>query len=123
MLCGIPGSGKSRFLRERLFDSHVRIARSLLETPQRERVLLRACVDTLQPFVVDEVNATAADRRPFVEAATAAGYRIVGYWFEPREGIDPPTLEEGFDEVHRVTLTDDGFEVADAAPAGSSRSG
>jgi len=60
----------------------VRISRDLLRTANRERVFLRACVETRQPFVVDKVNATRADRATFVGPALAAGFRAVAYWLD-----------------------------------------
>ena len=128
VLCGIPGSGKSWFYRERFFDTHVRISRDLLRTPHRERVFLEACLETRQPFVVDKMNATAKDREPYITAARAAGFTVVAYWLDtpPRVAIarnsartgrarvpipailgtlkrlQPPSEAEGFDAVHVV---------------------
>jgi predicted kinase len=143
ILCGVQGSGKSTFFRERFFDTHVRISRDLLRTPNRERVFLAACLETLQPFVVDKVNMTAADRRVYVQPALEAGYRAVAYWLdvpaddavarnERREGkaqvpvkailgthkrLEPPSPEEGFAAVYRVTVAADGFAVTAWPPA------
>lgn len=64
MMCGIQGAGKSTFVRERFFETHVRISRDLLRTAHRESRFLDACLETRQPFVVDKVNATRADRSP-----------------------------------------------------------
>lgn len=138
IVCGIQGAGKSTFVRERFFETHVRISRDLLRTANRERVFLRACLDTRQPFVVDKVNATRADRAQFVQPALEAGFRAVAYWLDvrprdalarnagragrariPVQGIlgaykrlEVPHAEEGFAEIWRVELGAKGFVVA-----------
>jgi predicted kinase len=128
LLVGLQGSGKSTLYRERFFDTHVRISQDLLRTRHRQARFLEVCLDTRMPFVVDKVNATAAERRPVVEAARAAGFRVVAYLlstaprtaaernaarperarvppaaiFGTAKRLEPPRAEEGFDEVHVV---------------------
>jgi predicted kinase len=145
ILCGIPGSGKSRFYRERFFDTHLRINLDMLRTRGREQHLLAACLAGRQRFVIDNTNVTAAERRQYVEAARAAGFRAIAYWLDvaPTQAIarnqqragraqvragaivdthkrmQPPRRAEGFDEVHRVTVDGQGqFQVEpDAGPS------
>ena len=50
---GVQGSGKSSFYKERFFRTHVRINLDMLKTRHREGRFLRMCVETRQPFVVD----------------------------------------------------------------------
>ena len=50
ILCGIQGSGKSTFCRERLFHTHVRINMDMLQSRHRETILLTACLNAKQPF-------------------------------------------------------------------------
>ncbi len=138
---GILGSGKSSFFKERFYDTHVRISRDLLKTAHREREFFETCLRTKQRFVIDKVNATAKERSDYVQRAKAAGYHVVGYYFQctPQEAIarnnqragkarvpvpgilsaykrmEPPTLSEGFDELYWVRLTPENrFEVAPA---------
>lgn len=139
IFCGVQASGKSTFYAQRFFDSHLRISRDLLRTPHREAIFLTACLDTRMPFVVDKMNVTRADRRPYVERAQAAGFRVTGYWFDagPHEAVErnaaragsarvpvrailgthkrlqPPSYAEGFETLQRVTIAarDGGFVV------------
>lgn len=136
---GIQGSGKSSFFAERFFDTHVRISLDVLRTRARERRLVEACIAAKQRFVVDNTNPTRADRERYLPPARSAGFRAIAYWFDVdieeckkrnagREGrkavpvvaimrtrakLEPPILDEGFDEVHRVTLGAGGEFVVD----------
>jgi len=149
LLVGIQGSGKSTFYRERFFDTHVRISLDLLRTRHREQALLRFCLETAQPFVVDKTNVRMAERARYIAPARAAGFRVVGYFFEPDPAgcfernqrrqqpipaaglfgtlrrLQRPMLEEGFDELYRVLLRPEGgFDVSVAAsPAPSAAPG
>ena len=89
VFCGIQASGKTTFYLQGFFQSHVRLNLDMLKTRHRERVLLNACLETGQRFVVDNTNPTASERRRYVEPAMAAGFRVVGYFFAtpPREAI------------------------------------
>ncbi len=130
IFCGIQASGKTTFYRERFFDTHVRISLDMLRTRHREAILLRACLEAKQPFVVDNTNPTIAERAKYIEPARKAGFRVVGYYFRPdlsgciarnerRAGrervpvkaivgtarrLQPPTSAEGFDAVYTVAL-------------------
>jgi predicted kinase len=137
LFIGLQASGKSSFFRERFFATHIRVNLDMLKTRFRERQLLETCLRIQQAFVIDNTNPTKEDRRPFVEAAKAAGFRIVGYYFQSkiedcksRNGARPtieripvlgllrtyanlelPGYDEGFDELFYVRLNDDGFVV------------
>jgi predicted kinase len=138
VLCGIQASGKSTFCRERFFSSHIRLNLDMLKTRHREDVLLRACIEGKQPFVVDNTNPSRADRGRYIAAAKAAGFRVAGYYFESkvsdalvRNGGRPepqqvpdvaikgtsarfelPALSEGFDALFYVRLAPGGgFDV------------
>jgi len=139
---GIQGSGKSHFYRERFFNSHVRISLDLLKTRGRERRLVELCFETQQPFVVDNTNATVANRAFYIETAKARGSRVVGYFFEPsvtealkrnerRTGtgrvpkvaiyatlkrLQRPSFREGFDELFFVKVGADGTFATESWP-------
>ena len=136
---GIQGSGKSSFFRERFFDTHVRINLDMLRTRRREELLVSACLEGGQPFVIDNTNPLPSDRARYLEPARAAGFRTVAYFFEAslREAMQrnnlragkqrvpapavaaafkklvPPSADEGFDEIYTVKLiAHSGFVVA-----------
>jgi predicted kinase len=138
IFCGIQGSGKSTFFRERFFHSHVRLNLDMLHTRNREDVLLHACLAAQQPFVVDNTNVTRQKRDRYVALARAAGFRVVLYYFESKVGpalernaardqshrvpdaavlgtaakLEIPMRDEGYDAMHHVRLlSPSGFEV------------
>ncbi len=126
---GIQGSGKSTFYREKFFDTHVRISLDLLKTRTREREFLATCLRTGQKFVVDNTNVRVEQRREYIAIAQAAGFRVIGYFFDtplrtalarngarkdgaviPVPGVigtykrlERPTLDEGFAELHVIS--------------------
>ena len=135
LFIGLQASGKSSFFRERFFATHVRISLDLLRTRNRERRLLGVCLETQQPFVIDNTNPTREDRARYIAAAKSARFSVAGYYFRsqvsecltrnqqrrepvPDVGIlstasklERPALEEGFDHLRYVRLTESGFVV------------
>jgi AAA domain len=115
IFCGVQGSGKTTLYRDRFLETHARVSMDMLRTRAREAAFLQVCLETRQPFVVDNTNPTAVDRRRYVEPARAAGFRVIGYLIEadaPRSVNAPPWAgratagrlvrpapEEGFDEL------------------------
>ena len=84
ILVGIQGTGKSTFCRERLFHTHVRINLDMLQSRHRETLLLTACLNAKQSFVVDNTNPTREERARYIAASRAAGFRVTGYYFESK---------------------------------------
>ena len=84
ILIGIQGTGKSTFCRERLFHSHVRINMDMLQSRHRETLILAACLNAKQSFAVDNTNPTREERARYISAARAAGFKVVGYYFESK---------------------------------------
>jgi predicted kinase len=131
---GIQVTGKSTFYQARFFKTHVRINLDMLRTRHRERVLLKACIDAKQPLVIDNTNPSAADRARYIQPSKAAGFRVIGYYFQsdlseaiernaartgreriPEAGLrdalrrlQPPSLAEGFDELYIVKIAENG---------------
>ena len=134
VLCGLQGAGKSTLYRRRWQASHVRISMDELGTRAREAALLEECLADGRPFVVDNTNPTAADRRRYIAPAREAGFRVIGYLVDAdaaealgrnaaREGraripersvggtarrFLRPAPEEGFDELWHATAAPGG---------------
>jgi predicted kinase len=134
VFCGVQGSGKTTLYRDRFLATHVRVSMDLLRTRHREAAFVAVCLETRQPFVVDNTNPTPADRRRYLEPAREAGFRTVGYLVEvdPAEALGRnaertgraripvsgvagtarrllrPTPEEGFDELWHATAAPGG---------------
>lgn len=140
LFVGIQAAGKSTFYRRQFFDTHLRLNLDMLRTRHRERTLLTACLQTQQRLVIDNTNPSVAERAAYIGPARAAGYRVIGYFFEPDprgcamrnknrarqippaglfgtlKRLERPTLAEGFDMLYRVDLLESGaFAVSDYA--------
>lgn len=139
ILIGIPATGKSTFCHERLAGSHITISLDILKTRKREQEKLAACITGRVPFVIDNTNASPAERGKFIVPAKAAGYQVVGYYFSSkvedalernrqREGaarireqgilgaagrLVLPGRDEGFDELWYVRMDGSGGFVVE----------
>ncbi len=129
ILVGLPGAGKSTFVR-RHFPDHRHVSKDSLPPGARNKqarqdAMLRAALEAGRSVVVDNTNVTVADRASIIGIARACGARIVGIYLdvpvreaiarnERREGrarvpkvaiftaakrLVPPVTEEGFDEL------------------------
>lgn len=127
---GIQGAGKSTFFKTYFSDTHIRINLDMLKTKHREKLLIEACFQAKQPFVIDKTNATIEARAKYIFLARAYGFYVVGYYFAsnladaiarnnqrqgrekiPEKGIlatynrlQIPSLAEGFDELFYVRI-------------------
>lgn len=81
---GIQACGKSRFYKENFIDTHIRINLDMLKTRNRENIILSACIEAKQPFVIDNTNPTILSRCLYIEKAKKAKFQIVGYYFESK---------------------------------------
>lgn len=129
---GIQATGKSTFYKTQFYGTHVRINLDMLKTRNREDKLFQTCLEIKQHCVIDNTNPTRQDRARYIDAAKAAGFRMVGYYFESRvaealscnlkreTGVVPdkgilatykrlelPKRDEGFDELFYVRLLGD----------------
>ena len=131
LLMGVQAAGKSTFCKHRFWETHVRINLDMLRTRFREEILVRACFEAKQPFVVDNTNPTKADRQRYIPDAKECGFKIVGYYLSseieaalernaarekviPEKGvlrtfgkIEAPTKAEGFDELYQARIDPD----------------
>lgn len=137
MFIGIPGSGKSTFYMKNFFNSHVRISLDLLKTRFKESKYFELGLDLQQKMVIDNTNVTTTERKKYIGPAKIKKYKVTGYYFESkvRECIDRnearsdkinkigilskykdlqiPSYEEGFDDLHYVSIESDVFKVRD----------
>jgi predicted kinase len=131
---GIQATGKSTFYASRFQRTHVRINLDMLRTRRREAILLQACLDANQSFVIDNTNPTREDRARYLIPARERGFRTIGCYFRSsvsdairrnsgRQGdecvpelairgtsarLELPSLAEGFDELLYITQTGSG---------------
>jgi len=134
LFVGIQAAGKSTFYARGFFKTHIRLNLDMLHTRHREAILLNACLEAKQPFVIDNTNPTIIDWARYVIPASAYHFRVIGYYFQtsvqaalrrnvnrsageriPDKGLlgtykrlQVPTLKEGFDQLFYVHLTDAG---------------
>ena len=127
---GIQATGKTTFYKQRFFETHIRISLDMLKTRTRETLLLKACLNAKQPFVVDNTNIKKEDRQRYIELAKPLGFRVVCYYFPavvkevlarnkqrtgkaviPVPGIfgslkrlQAPNLDEGFNALYQVSI-------------------
>jgi predicted kinase len=142
LLIGLQGSGKSSFYRERFAATHALVSKDLFPNARnrekRQRRELEAAWTAGHPTVLDNTNATRADRAPVIAAARKLGLRVVGYYFESKvddclrrnrareapvpevaifstiKRLERPGRDEGFDVLHHVKLAEGGgFAVTD----------
>jgi predicted kinase len=131
---GVQATGKSTFYKQMLSDTHIRINLDMLKSRNREQILLNACFQARQSFVVDNTNLTIEGRKRYILPAKQAKFEVIGYYFEskissslqrnqqrlgkqriPEAGIRAayhklqiPTLEEGFDKLYYVKIDPQG---------------
>ena len=137
---GLQASGKSSFYLQHFYKSHVRINLDMLRTRYRERLILQACLEAKQSFVIDNTNPSSEDRARYLQPALDAGFDVVGYYFSSkladclkrnanRQGkeripdagvrgtaarLELPKLAEGFSRLYFVSHAEKGeFEVKD----------
>ena len=148
ILIGLQASGKSTFFRERFAQTHDHVSKDLLrgnrQAERRQQELLRASLSAGRSVVVDNTHATVASRARVIAVARERGARVTGYYFETesahalrrnrlREGparvpdvaifatrkrLEPPSLDEGFDQLWLVRLDENrgAFEISKAHP-------
>lgn len=138
LFIGIPASGKSTFYQRVLADRNLDyVSLDALRTRAREKAAFEAALAARRSVAVDNTNVTKALRTRYLAPAKAAGYRVVGLFFqsvvadclarnEQREGkakvkrlavlgmsaqLELPSKDEGFDHLFFVRITDGLFEI------------
>jgi len=136
VLVGLQASGKTSFYRAHFAETHVHVSKDLLRNnrrpERRQRVLIREALAAGRNVVVDNTNSTREQRAPLIAIGREFGVRIIAWYLEStvadsvrrnrlREGraripdvgiyataarLEPPALEEGFAEIHRVRMVE-----------------
>jgi len=142
ILIGLPGAGKTSFHRDRFATTHVHISKDLMrnrrDRQKRQLALIDEALAARRSVVVDNVNATAADRAALIEAGRRRGATVIGYVFTASAGecsrrnrnragrervpevairaaakrLEGPTRAEGFDRLQQVRTEAGRFEIA-----------
>ena len=138
LFVGLQASGKSSFYRTRLAATHELVSKDLMPNnarpERRQRQLIEAALARGVSVVVDNTNPTPAVRAPLIALGHSLGAEVIGYYFDTplgvclarnrqregrarvpdialfatRKSLSPPALDEGFDRLFRVTLTEEG---------------
>lgn len=141
ILIGLPGAGKSSFYRDRFAATHAHVSKDLMRSrpgrQTRQLALIDEALATGRSVVVDNINATAADRAALIDAARRRDTAVIGYVFTtsaaecsrrnrnragrarvPEVAIraaakrfEWPTRAEGFDRLERVRADAGRFEI------------
>jgi len=138
LFIGIPASGKSTFYHRVLEDRNLAyISLDVLKTRAREKAAFDTALAAQQSVAIDNTNVTKELRARYINPAKAAGYRIIGLFFqsvladclvrnEKREGkaklksvalfgmsaqLELPSINECFDNLFFVRIYDDNFEI------------
>lgn len=141
ILVGLPGSGKTSFFQSRFAATHAHVSKDRIagsgDKGTRQAALIDQALGAGRSVVVDNTSPRVADRAPLIAAARRHGATVAGYFLDTasgeclarnrrREGrarvpdvavhvaasrLQPPTREEGFDELFTVRAADGAFEV------------
>lgn len=139
LFIGLQGAGKSTFYRERFAGTHAHVSKDNFphnrNRDRRQRQLIEEAFAMGQSVVVDNTNLTRESRAPLVRLAHSNFVPAIAYYFDEdfqscfernqkREGkarvpdvglfasrakLQPPSWDEGFDEIGAVTLGPEGF--------------
>jgi predicted kinase len=144
ILIGLQGAGKSSFYLAFFAGTHDWVSKDRFpnnrKPARRQRQLLEEALGAGRSVVVDNTNATVAERAELIALGRAFGATVVGYSFDSclaaclernrhragkarvpdvalyatRKRLKTPSLAEGFDRLFRVRLLGDSrFEIQD----------
>ena len=135
---GIQGSGKTSFYRscvEPFACGWKYVSMDLLHSRRKEEQEIRECVERGLPFVIDNTNPTAAERRRYLDMLAGKGYRVVCCFFRSRvkecvgrnrlrggtvpakaiaatsNRLELPSRDEGYDRMYYVKIVPPHFVV------------
>jgi predicted kinase len=129
---GLPGSGKSTWYLAHFAKTHAHVSKDLMPNARRrddrQSMAVEKALAAGESVVVDNTNPSRDGRAPLIALGKRHGARIIACYFEcsvrvaiarnaQREGkarvprvaifttqkkLQPPALDEGFDEVHVI---------------------
>ncbi len=102
ILCGIPGSGKTKLYDEEFSKTHFHLALNSTASESRDREwgIFEAAMVRRDSIVIDNNNLTPKQRERYIIPARASGYRIVGIELQ----VDvPKALERLSQRKHKPT--------------------
>jgi predicted kinase len=108
ILVGLPGAGKTTFFRQRFADTHAHVSKDLMpgdrRPARRQALLIAEALAAGRSVVVDNTNASRAERADVLATARRHGARVVGYLFDctPKECLARNSLREGRARVPAV---------------------
>ena len=134
---GIQATGKSTFYKDHFFDTHVRINLDMLKTNNREKLLISACLEGKQPFVIDKINHTIKSREKYITLAKENKFKAIAYYFQSKVAdsivrndkrnneqkipeiaikgtynkLELPNYSEGFDKIFYVKINENKFII------------
>ena len=133
---GLPGSGKSTYYFAHFAKTHAHVSKDLMPNARRrddrQSMAIEKALAAGESVVVDNTNPSRDVRAALIAVGKRHGARIIAYYFEcsvrvaivrnaqreekgrvpkvaiftTQKKLQPPTADEGFDEVH-VMRTED----------------
>jgi|GEM_PF-1439050 predicted kinase len=123
VMVGLPGSGKSSYMKEHFEDTHIRINLDMLKTRNKENQFIVACLHMKHSMVIDNTNITIEERKKYIDYAKQYNVPIKAVYiardvktcisqnktrsksvpdiviYTKNKKLKIPTINEGFDEV------------------------
>jgi predicted kinase len=110
ILIGLPGAGKTTFFHQRFAATHAHVSRDLFphnrQPAQRQTTLIGEALTRGRSVVVDNTNASRAERLGIFTEARRRGARVVGYVFDctPADCLARNAQREGKARVPAVGI-------------------
>jgi predicted kinase len=110
VLMGLPGAGKTTFFQQRFATTHTHVSRDLFpsnrQPARRQATLIAEALARGRSVVVDNTNASRAERLGILTEARRGGARVIGYLFDctPAECLTRNARREGRARVPPVGI-------------------
>jgi predicted kinase len=134
---GLQASGKTTFYRKYFLDDYLYLSLDMLNTRNRESILLSACVNSKTNFIIDNTNPMIKDRKRYISKIRRHRYKyyIDCYYFNSileeciernknrgripevpeialrytNKHLQVPTYDEGFDRIFDISIINNEF--------------